>query len=130
MTRLGPGWLCQPNVPLGAMMFSTMWTSVAPLTLIRARQRSFLGPGSTSVLAEALMPSKRAMTGDQGGLVTPEGGVARAGTTTSAAVAAAAARAIPAWRRRGFIWFSFGGCGALCDHRSGAVAGRRVRCVG
>ena len=60
MTRLGPGWLCHPNVPPGAIVFSSMWTSVAPLVLMRAFQISRLRPGFTSVRAAASMLSNRA----------------------------------------------------------------------
>src|SRR4029079_8253580 len=100
------------------MMFSRMWTSVAPLTLIRARQKSFLGPGSTSVLAVVWMPSKRPMTGDQGGLVTPEGGVAKAGTTTSALIAATTTSVIGVLRWMSFICPPLGGvvrCRGITD---------------
>ena len=61
------------------MMFSMMWTSVAPLAEIFTFQKSVAAPGSTSVLALASIPPwKRPMTGDHGGLLTPEGGVAMA----------------------------------------------------
>ena len=80
MTRLGPGWLCHPKVPPGAMMFSRMWTSVAPFAEMLTFQKSVAAPGSTSVFALASIPPwNRPMTGDHGGLVTPEGGVATGG---------------------------------------------------
>src|SRR4029079_14799723 len=79
------------------MMFSRTWTSVAPLTSMRAFQKSFFALGSTSVLAAVWMPSKRPTTGDHAGLVTPDGGVARARPThsgvTAARASAVAARA-------------------------------------
>src|SRR6478735_9868525 len=92
ITRLGPGWLCQPNVPPGAMTFSTMWTSVAPLAEFWIFQKSLAAPGSTSVWALAWIPLwKVPMTGDHGGFVTPEGGVAIA--TPAYAVVPASPRA-------------------------------------
>src|SRR5262245_17565552 len=61
------------------MMFSRMWTSVAPFALIRICQKLVGLPGLVSVLAVASIPSaKFPITGDQGGFVTPDGGVANA----------------------------------------------------
>jgi hypothetical protein len=60
-------------------MFSRTWTSVDPLALIRICQKLVALPGLVSVLTVAsIPPAKFPITGDQGGFVTPEGGVASA----------------------------------------------------
>src|SRR5262249_6044999 len=56
-----------------------MWTSVQPLAVIRICQGAAALPAFVAGWALAsIPPAKVPTTGDQGGLVTPEGGVANA----------------------------------------------------
>src|SRR5215211_169844 len=84
MTRLGPGWLCQPKVPPGAIVFCSTWRSEAPLVLSLAFQ--------APVLTWVSIASKRPVA--MGMVVTPEGGVACAGRMISAAPMSAPAAAM------------------------------------
>src|SRR5215216_4426450 len=100
MTRLGPGWLCQPKLPPGAIVFCRTWRSEIPLVLIRAFQNLVGVPGLMSVLTLVSMSVKRPTPIVD--VVTLSGGVARAGTTinaalTSAPMAAMAARVRVRW---------------------------------
>jgi hypothetical protein len=69
------------------------------LVLIRARQNWVAGPGSMSVLVLVSMLVKRPMP-IRGGGHLGEGGVARAGRTTSAVATKATTAAVAATTRR------------------------------
>jgi hypothetical protein len=83
MTRLGPGWRCQPKVPPGAIVFCSTWRSELFLVWIRDFQNLVGVPGLMSVLALASISAKRPTP--RMVVVTPEGGVACAGSMSSAA---------------------------------------------
>src|SRR5919201_4565194 len=78
-----------------------------------------------SVLAVALMSLKRPMTGDHGGLLTPDGGVARAGTTNAAA---RATMAVPLATRTRVRWcFICSSCWLVGRSRLTGAAVSRTR---
>src|SRR5438094_2797725 len=91
MTRLGPGWLCQPNVPPGTIVFCRTWRSVTPFVLIRACQKSVAVPALTSVFVVASMSLKRPIP--MVVVVTPRGVVARTVPAYTATPAVQARRA-------------------------------------
>src|SRR5438552_1642429 len=66
ITKLGPGWLCQPKVPPGAILFSRTWMSVAPVVVICALHAPILP--FVSMAPNLPIPNTVGFT--------PEGGVA------------------------------------------------------
>ena len=65
-TKLGPGWLCHPNDPPGAILFERTWRSEAPVMLIFEAQ----APTLPLVLKGLSFPTPNVVG------VTPDGGVA------------------------------------------------------
>src|SRR6266852_4181877 len=119
ITRLGPGWLCQPNVPPGAIVFCRTWRSETPFVLIRACQKSVAVPELMSVFVVASMSSKRPTPIVV--VVTRRGVVAR---TVPAYNAPPAAQA-----RRAQSHFLFMSPPCLFEVESGRVLGRRARAL-
>src|SRR5436305_11250420 len=58
ITKLGPGWLCQPNVPPGTTAFCTTSRCEAPYASMITRQEWDAKPGSMSVLVKMPMAAK------------------------------------------------------------------------
>src|SRR5262245_19959788 len=83
ITKLGPGWLCQPKLPPGAILLDRTWMSVAPVVFISAVHAPIL----PFVSMEPNFPIPKIVGW------TPKGGVANTVPAYTAAPRAAASEA-------------------------------------